>query len=384
VPPATQPARPSGQANTCDPGLTAAGQSTVTTQKEKAMGATVTCQKAAAAFRSPAGIPVYVLFESTYEKNCIPHMPRWACHHIGSIEGALKRIFSYAADCEGGMLQTRRGATSPEAYIADWLRCLAAPADMPDRAVRLTAGPSYLETIRPDQVMQAAALLASYGLSEAAGSLEKGGKPELRLHRDTEAIVSLYGAGLAAPWRLIEMTPPPSGPAFGGGLGYAPKRGCRTDTPPPPLLKLDDYNFLMQAGDDTWHLAGWAYTIIGCHVRDAWEAELAAPGQYRNSVAALRRATRTAPPLPDGTQALVHGVDAMDKGTSQDWVGITQHHEATATPAGWTLAATPALVGSLVHSLGRKHLSWLVPSLDAPPQACLPLEGRPPGTAAPA
>jgi len=104
------------------------------------MGTTVTCQKAAAAFRSPAGTPMYVLFESTYSKNVRPHTPSWGCCYVGGIEGALKRIFSYAADCEGGLLQTPRGMTSPETYIRSWLRRLAAPAEMPDLAVSLTSG----------------------------------------------------------------------------------------------------------------------------------------------------------------------------------------------------------------------------------------------------
>jgi len=70
--------------------------------------------------------------ESTYSKNVRPHTPSWECCYVGGIEGALKRIFSYAADCEGGLLQTPRGTTSPETYIRSWLRHLAAPVEMPD------------------------------------------------------------------------------------------------------------------------------------------------------------------------------------------------------------------------------------------------------------
>lgn len=348
------------------------------------MGSTVTCQKAAAAFRSPAGTPTYVLFESSYSKNVRPHTPRWACYHVGGIEGALKRIFGYAADCEGGLLQTQRGVTSPEAYIADWLRCLAAPAAMPDRAVSLQGGASCLDAISPDRIADTAALLASHGLAEASRTLQAGGKAELRLHRDAEAVAALCGNGLAMPYDLIRMTWPPGGPACEPSLRYVPARAARTGPTPPTLLRLDDNNLLMRVGDGTWQLAGWAYDLIGRHVRAAWQDELAAPGQYRTSIAALRHATRTAPPVPAGTQALVHGVEGMDRRTLRAWAGITERHAATATAAGWRLEVTAALVGSLVHNLDRKHVSWLVPPLDAPPQPRPALVDEPAGPAAPA
>ena len=332
------------------------------------MGSTVTCQKAAAAFRSPAGMPIYVLFESTYTKNVLPHVPSWECCCVGDIEEALKRIFGYAADCEGGMLQTRRGLTTPEAYIAGWLRCLAAPAAMPDRAVSLSGGASRLDTIRPDRIADAAALLASHGLAEASRTLQEGSKAELRLHRDAEAVAALCGAGLAASYRLIDVTRPPNGPGCAPGLDYAPARSRQTSPAPPALLKLDGDNLLVQAEDGAWRLAGWAYDLIRRHVGGAWKGELAAPGQYRTAIPALRRAAQAAPPVPARTHALVHGVEGMDKPTLRAWADIAGQHEAAATPDGWRLAATPALVSSLVHTLDRKHVSWLVPSLDAPPQ----------------
>lgn len=348
------------------------------------MGSTVTCQKAAAAFRSPAGTTIYVLFESTYSKNVTPHTPGWNCCCVGGIEGTLKRIFAYAADCEGGLLQTRRGVTSPETYATDWLRHLAAPSAMPDRAVSLSGGASYLDAISPDRIAGAALLLASHGLAEASRTLQAGGRAELRLHRDAEAVAALCAAGLAAPYRLIDMAWPPGGPASDPGLGYAPAPASRTGPNPPALLRLDDNHLLAQAGDGAWHLAGWTYEVVGRHVRDAWKGELAAPGQYRTSIAALRNAARTAPPVPAGTQALVHSVERMDKRTLWAWGRIAERQEATATAAGWHLAATPAVVGSLVHNVPREHLSWLVPPAGAPPQARLALAGEPFGSTEPA
>ena len=348
------------------------------------MGATVTCQKAVAAFKLPGGIPIYVLFESTYEKNVTPHTPSWGCCWVGRIEGALKRIFGYAADCEGGLLQTRRGATTPEGYITDWLRCLAAPATMPDQAVRILCGASYLDTISPDRIAGAAALLTSHGLAEESRTLQEGGNAELRLHRDAEAIAALCGAGLASSFRLLDMVRPPDGPACDPRLGYAPARAGRVETTVPTLLKLGDNDLLVQAADGTWDVAGWVYDLVGRHVREAWQRELAAPGEYRTSIAALRHAARSAPSVPTGTQVLIHGLEEMSKRTRWAWTRIAERHEPTATPAGWQIPVTPALASSLICNLEQKHLSWLVPSQDAPPRASLSPEDRPPGTAAPA
>ena len=227
------------------------------------MGATVTCQKAVAAFKSPGGIPIHVLFESTYEKNVTPHTPSWGCCWVGRIEGALKRIFGYAADCEGGMLQTRRGVTTPESYITDWMCSLGAPAAMPDQSVRLLCGASYLDAISSERIADAAALLASHGLAEASRTLQEGGKAELRLHRHAEAIAALCGAGLASSFRLIDMVRPPDGPACDPRLGYAPARAGRVETTLPTLLKLGDNDLLVQAADGTWDVAGWAYDLVG-------------------------------------------------------------------------------------------------------------------------
>ncbi len=340
------------------------------------MGTTVTCQKAAAAFRSPVGAPMYVLFESTYSKNVRPHTPSWECCYIGRIEGAMKRIFGYAADCEGGMLQTPRGMTSPETYIRSWLRHLAAPAEMPDLAVSLTSGTSYLDTVGPDRLTDVTALLASHGLAEASLTLQAGARTELHLHHDADAVAALCDAGVVSPHRLLQMTWPPSQPACEPGLGYAPATAPRACPSPPALLKVDDNSYLAEGSDGVWHYAGWAYEIVRRHVKEAWRAELAAPGQYRTCIAAFRQAVQGAPAVPAGTQVLVHGVEEMDKRTQRAWTAIRPHYQATPVASGWQMTVTHELAGVLICNLERKHLTWLLPPLateHAPAAAACPL-----------
>ncbi len=304
------------------------------------MGTTVTCQKAAAAFRSPAGAPMYVLFESTYSKNVRPHTPSWECFYIGRIEGAMKRIFGYAADCEGGMLQTPRGMTRPEAYIRSWLHHLAAPAEMHDVEISLTSGTRYLDAVSPDRLADAAALLALHGLAEASLALQAGGSAELRLHRDANAIAALCDAGVVSPHRLLQIHWPLGRHPCEPRLGYAPVTASRTCPTLPALLKVDDNGYLAQGPDGAWHYDGWAYEIVRRHVREAWADELAAPGQYRTCIAAFRQAVQGAPAIPAGTQVLVHGVEEMDKRTQRAWTAIRPHYQATPVASGWQMTVT--------------------------------------------
>lgn len=103
------------------------------------MGATVCTNKRAAAFLSN-GKAIYILFEETYEKNCYPHTPVWGCICIGYLEDALKRIFSSAAACESGSLQSRRGYIVPENYISSWMKELKEPFQYIDHLFTMKKG----------------------------------------------------------------------------------------------------------------------------------------------------------------------------------------------------------------------------------------------------
>ena len=204
-----------------------------------------------------------------------------------------------------------------------------------------------------------------------------GGKAELRLHRDAEAVAALCGNGLAMPYDLIRMRWPPGDPACEPSLRYAPARAARTGLTLPALLRLDGNNLLMQAGDGTWQLAGWAYELIGRHVRAAWQDELAAPGQYRTSIAALRHAARERAARP--------GRDAG----ARAW----RRRDGRANPAGLGEASlsTTRLRPRRLDGSWRRHPNWSAASsttwigstcpgwcrpLDAPPQARLAPGGR--------
>src|SRR5262249_51474603 len=91
------------------------------------MGATVTCAKKVCAMTTNAGVNLYLLVESIYEKNLHPHRPTWCAIAFGTIADVMRGIFLHGSSCEGGMLQTPHGHITPEGYIDGWLKELAAP-----------------------------------------------------------------------------------------------------------------------------------------------------------------------------------------------------------------------------------------------------------------
>jgi len=220
---------------------------------------------------------------------------------------------------------------------------------------------SYLDTVGPDRLTDVTALLASHGLAEASLALQAEARTELHLHRDADAVAALCDTGVVSPHRLLQISWPPGQHPCEPRLGYAPATAPRACPTPPALLKVDDNSYLAEGSDGVWHYAGWAYEIVRRHVREAWGAELAAPGQYRTCIAAFRQAVQGAPAVPAGTQVLVHGVEGMDKRTQRAWAAIRPHYQATATATGWLMTVTHELAGVLICNLERKHLTWLLP-----------------------
>ncbi|HUZ94978.1 MAG TPA: hypothetical protein VMU57_08695, partial [Edaphobacter sp.] len=138
------------------------------------MGATVTTDRRVGAFISPCGKTIYVLAESSYEKNCTPHTPSWSCIGIGEISAVLRRIFACGSSCEGGMLQNRNGHISPEGYIRSWLEELKAPLEMRDFQLDLKAGAGFYATVQNENMKSVSEALISIGRVDISTSLLAG------------------------------------------------------------------------------------------------------------------------------------------------------------------------------------------------------------------
>jgi hypothetical protein len=267
------------------------------------MGATVTTGKRAGAFTAPSGKVIYVLFEETYDKNCYPHTPDWNCTAIGRIPTVLKRIFEYAAVCEGGMLQGRGGDITPEGYIRGWLKELAAPIDVPDRTIRLKIGKG--ESIAEGEVEKVKQSLLEIGRTDILNALMAGEVVDLQLHKDVDVIIALYGpgAGKMSPWRAIKRY---ADGIRNKGLGYVPTLAKSFDIQIPTVLRVGGDDRLLQRADGSWYCAGWAYSIVGNFIKKLWKSELDEPGSYNKCIRAYRETVTTAPLIPlDGIKVIV-------------------------------------------------------------------------------
>lgn len=179
------------------------------------MGATVTVDKRAYAFRSGEKV-IYVLFESTYEKNCYPHQSRWSCIAIGEIAQVLRRIYGAVHATVGGCLQGRNGWISPTNYLKGWMEELANPCVMPDRVIQLKYGSGFYDTLQKEadsmcdikSADQVRSSLLAKGISVAPIDLaiahaQKNERLYLSLYEYADFVVALAQNGVV-PWRLID------------------------------------------------------------------------------------------------------------------------------------------------------------------------------------
>ena len=279
------------------------------------MGTIVSTAKLASAFKANNGQTYYVLFEETYGKRDYPHQPTWNCMHIGGLESTLKRIFKAASICVGGLLVVRGGRSLPHQYIADWLKELSNPVMIPDMPVALKISDEIHASVPAEKTAAVLSTLRDNGYEEIAQTLASGGVHATSLYQYPQLLETIYGQpviGIGA-WRIIKGTP-----LFNArcpALGYNPEAVSSPMPPLPAILKLDEYNRLVQGTDGQWRLAGWDYMVIGDYVKSLWEEELKAPGTYTARIKAYSQHVHSAPQIPSGTLAVID----LEAPLTHDW-----------------------------------------------------------------
>lgn len=258
------------------------------------MGATVSVACAASAFQS-RGSTYYVLFEETYKKNCYPHHPHWSCIYIGRQAEVLNRVFAYAADCEGGMLQNPGGHITPEGYIQRWMKALKQPLRLRDDTFTLGYGKGYPDAIRTDQAHQIE-IIRSQGHLDIADGLVSGKQYILPLDEYGELLAQLCAGGVSA-WRLLPGSKPRGEPDASLALDYAGAQASAYTPLIPSTARIENHVFIET--DGVYRNEGWDYSIIGSFVANFWKTEIEYPGSYKTAIKAYRQALKDAPQAVD-------------------------------------------------------------------------------------
>ncbi|MDF0506878.1 hypothetical protein POK33_39695 [Burkholderia cenocepacia] len=268
------------------------------------MGATIITGKCAGAFVSNEGKLLYVLFAQSYEKNVYPHTPKWSAFAFGTREEVLKRAFVGAADCCGGMLQSRAGEIKPENYIEAWKQELNRPMRMRNVVVDLKFGDSWRARLPVSAKDRVFAALDRVGLASRIEHIEAG-TLHASLYEDTTLLLSIYGVdGVVMPWCAFDH----------GDVGSVRQEVPVTRNAPVSATSLPtvrcyavDKNIRLVAGEDgDWHDGEWSYSVLSGFVRGiVLDGELRHPGYAKAAIPHVRTALDAAPPLPLDTKITV-------------------------------------------------------------------------------
>jgi hypothetical protein len=268
------------------------------------MGSSILTGKRAAAFQKADGEWIYALFERGYESNVYPHQDHWSAVALGNYAAVMRRLFSHAASCEGGMLRSKAGSIKPENFIASWQRELAKSFTLPDRRITLSSSKSMYSAVPESQLEEVRLSLIRSGFEAQADELAAGNL-EVSLHANIELLLSIYGnSGPLSVWRILKEydtgtvqidVPVPS--ASKTAIDRMPEVRCHS---------IDRENRLVAIGSAPWRHAGWQYNAIGSFITDVvYPIEMEAPGFAKKAIPAFRDAVREASTLPAATRITV-------------------------------------------------------------------------------
>lgn len=266
------------------------------------MSATVVTGKAVAAFRHPTtGEVIYLVYEETYAKNDHPRIPDWGVRAIGTYEQVMKVIYSSAASCEGGMLQTRSGPTKPEIYLKSWRVCFSEPFQMADQEIELKLGGDSLYAPIPDTNVEAAlATLERIGRLDLVEALKSGATVKVSLHRDTDVVTGLYGVGTGLSlWKVIRGK---WGHLYTDEKLAAPIAKRSVAMPTAVAHAVDKENVVVSIYGGPLQQMNWRYSVVGEFIREvAYPIEMQSSFSAYRLIREFRDLCNEAPELPDNT-----------------------------------------------------------------------------------
>ncbi|MDX5935408.1 hypothetical protein [Acidithiobacillus thiooxidans] len=262
------------------------------------MSTTYTCKRQANVFLNKDGERIFIMNEVTYDSNVFPHTPGIHVFHIGDLKSTMEKIFSYAADVEGGMLVSPNGRLTPEGYIKSWIECIKRPYFYdPEQPLDFEFYRLY-----PD---------IKKGFIEA---VEERGTPKTVLnHYDLAIKFHAYSS--------IPKTFSNDGCPYVGEstiTGYMPDK-CHETPPPHPthFIRLDDkyepYYIQMDENGVGISAPVWPYRAIGHYIASLYEQEFSHPGSYKACIASFRDFLKTLPETnPGNVLCVVKPIESSD------------------------------------------------------------------------
>lgn len=272
------------------------------------MGATVVTDKAVRFLWKTPAEPIFFLYEEAYEKNVHPHRPEWSCVGVFRALDALPDLFRWAGVCEGGLLQTRKGHTTPEAYLRSWKKAFSYAYPYQGSTTFRLARPlrDALSSGEPADLQ--AHQVPALGANKLA-AWNAGAGVEFTLPEDYEAFSQLMQQGKIARYRVLGSRPgPEDGPAEDFSQRIFRKAAPAQDLPVPKFAKLpaglrDEHLYEVQGS--LLRKRGWPYSVVGSFVAQYAATELAEPGHFEQRLASFRQAVRDAQELPLATKVQV-------------------------------------------------------------------------------
>ena len=266
------------------------------------MSTTYTVGREVFAMRTERGTALYLLTEKTYESNVSPQTPHWSSIYFGEAPGAVARIVGRAAACEGGMLATPSRRSTPESYIASWLKHLTKPRVLPisEISIRAVDSDRWLNAneIKREHRDGIVEILAKKGLAEKANDLQDHDKCTLSLASHGEVIVAILAEAQMSPWRLL-IAPMSSyddaDPSL--AIGKTPAKHAN-ETYPHALRIPDDSMILLQDDDGNWRAGSSAYNLVSQYVQTLG-ASSTIPANFKNLIGTYRDHIKNAP-VADG------------------------------------------------------------------------------------
>ncbi len=331
------------------------------------MGSTVSIAKKVAAYADRAGRPIYVLLESTYEKNCYPHTPRWSAVGFGRATTVIDRIFGLASETCGGMLQGPGGRIQPTSYVRGWLDALAVPHVFRCGSASLEVRERGLAgTIPADKAEAVLSAMTQSGHGDVATRLSTGKRVDLSFVEDAEALLVI--ATIVASWRFIGHVFDPSREPAAASLGYRPERSAVAPSVSyPGVFRLQTESQrtgieeIVVMRDGRLMIGEPEYRLMGDCVESYAPLERSHPGYFARYYRGLKAHIEALPILPFSTIVQIDPVKA-----SPGWAKYAAEAAQKIGPMGKTIGEIAADRGLLYAITGSREAV----TLTLPDEAC--------------